>query len=138
MLRVYFDTSVILYAHSMQSQMKEERAIYLLESEEHHRILGTQSLNETSVQLLKKFKRKPTEVNQVVTSLVSLVDEIAILQPITILKAISIHAKYKYHFFDSLQIAAALEYNAKVLFSEDMQDGHLIEKKLEIVNPFSR
>ena len=57
-------------------------------------------------------------------------------QIITILSAISIAEKYKYSFYDSLIIASAIETNCKTLYSENMQHNQMIDKKLQIVNPF--
>ncbi|WP_456325324.1 PIN domain-containing protein [Desulfonauticus submarinus] len=50
--------------------------------------------------------------------------------------AIEIKEKYKFSYWDSLIVASALENNCSILYTEDMQDGQIIEKKLEIVNPF--
>lgn len=47
----------------------------------------------------------------------------------------STQERYGYSFYDSLIIAAAIESGCKILYSEDMHNGHLIEG-LEIVNPF--
>lgn len=44
--------------------------------------------------------------------------------------------KYHFSFYDSLIIAAALKASYKVLYSEDMQHGQVIENTLTIVNPF--
>jgi predicted nucleic acid-binding protein len=46
-----------------------------------------------------------------------------------------ISQRHKYHIYDSLVIAAALEAGCAILYSEDMQDGHSIES-LRIRNPF--
>jgi len=51
--------------------------------------------------------------------------------------ALPIAAKYGYHIFDSLMIAAALQASCKTLYSEDMQDGQVIDG-LTIRNPFRR
>jgi predicted nucleic acid-binding protein len=37
-----------------------------------------------------------------------------------------------------LIIASALENKCKILYTEDMQDGQIIEGKLKIENPFKR
>jgi predicted nucleic acid-binding protein len=50
-------------------------------------------------------------------------------------KAIALQARYKYGFNDSLIIAAALEADCKVLYSEDLQDGQVIDG-LTFKNPF--
>ena len=56
--------------------------------------------------------------------------------PETIKKAIEIANKYGFSFYDSLIINAAIESGCKMLYSEDMQHGQVIEKKLTIINPF--
>ena len=50
-------------------------------------------------------------------------------------RALEIQARYRYGFYDSLIIAAALEAGCQRLLSEDMQHGQQIEH-LRIVNPF--
>jgi predicted nucleic acid-binding protein len=52
-------------------------------------------------------------------------------------RAVNIAERYGYSIFDSLVIAAALQAGAKTLYSEDMQDGQVIDG-LTIRNPFSR
>ena len=52
------------------------------------------------------------------------------------LEGLAIKSRYKYRFYDSLIIAAALELGCQTLYSEDMQDGQVIEETLTIVNPF--
>jgi len=44
--------------------------------------------------------------------------------------------KYKFSYWDSLIIASALESGCGILYTEDMQDGQVIEDRLRIVNPF--
>ena len=50
-------------------------------------------------------------------------------------RALDIHARYQFHFYDSLIVAGALVAGCKTLFSEDLQDGQRIES-LTITNPF--
>ena len=47
-----------------------------------------------------------------------------------------IRSKYKYSYYDSLIIATALESKCKILYSEDMHHGQIIENSLKIINPF--
>ncbi len=51
-------------------------------------------------------------------------------------KAMTIKARYKYNYWDSLIIASALQNNCSILYTEDLQDGQVIENALKIVNPF--
>jgi len=45
--------------------------------------------------------------------------------------------KYDFQLFDSIIISSALESGCSILYSEDMNDGQIIEKTLKIENPFS-
>ena len=54
----------------------------------------------------------------------------------TVNQACQIADRYSYSFYDSLILAAALEAECPVLFSEDLQHGQLIEQALTIKNPF--
>lgn len=51
-------------------------------------------------------------------------------------RGLNIQSRYKFSFYDSLIIAAALEAGCKTLYSEDLQHGQRIEG-LTIQNPFS-
>jgi predicted nucleic acid-binding protein len=50
-------------------------------------------------------------------------------------RALDLQARYRYGFYDSLIIAAALDAGCTLLYSEDLQDGQRIEG-LTIRNPF--
>jgi predicted nucleic acid-binding protein len=49
--------------------------------------------------------------------------------------ALNITARYGYHIYDSLVIAAAMEASCIVLYSEDMRNGQVVDG-LTIRNPF--
>jgi predicted nucleic acid-binding protein len=44
--------------------------------------------------------------------------------------------RHGFAFFDALMVAAALRAGSTTLWSEDMQDGMLVDGKLRIANPF--
>jgi len=50
--------------------------------------------------------------------------------------ALRIQARFHFSYWDSLIVASALENGCKVLYTEDMQHGQIIEDSLTIVNPF--
>ena len=61
------------------------------------------------------------------------------VQPVifsTIKLAQNLVSKYDFQIFDGIIIAAALEANCDILYSEDMQNEQIIENTLKIVNPF--
>jgi predicted nucleic acid-binding protein len=52
------------------------------------------------------------------------------------LSALAVKMRYGFHWYDSLIVAAALEADCNVLYSEDLQDGQVIDG-LTIKNPFA-
>ncbi|MCL2027310.1 MAG: PIN domain-containing protein [Bacteroidales bacterium] len=62
---------------------------------------------------------------------------IAPIQNSTISLAATLIQKYDFQLFDSIVVALALEANCDILYTEDMQHGLLVNKKLQIVNPFA-
>jgi predicted nucleic acid-binding protein len=50
--------------------------------------------------------------------------------------ALRLAERYGFAMFDALMVAAALQTGSTILWSEDMQDGMLIDGTLRIANPF--
>jgi predicted nucleic acid-binding protein len=48
-----------------------------------------------------------------------------------------IAAQYGYHIYDALIAASALTADCTTLYSEDLQDGQVIDGRLTIRNPFT-
>ncbi len=46
--------------------------------------------------------------------------------------------KYRFAYWDSLILTAALENHCTLVYSEDLQDEQWIENQLMIVNPFKK
>jgi predicted nucleic acid-binding protein len=49
--------------------------------------------------------------------------------------ALRLMSAFHYSFFDSLILAAAIQSHSKILYTEDLQNGQMIEG-LRIQNPF--
>lgn len=54
------------------------------------------------------------------------------------LESLVLAKKYKYSYYDSLILAAALSTGCETLATEDMQYGQVIEGVLTIRNPFGK
>lgn len=50
--------------------------------------------------------------------------------------AVTIARTYVFHMYDALVVASALEADCETLYTEDLQDGQVIEERLTIRNPF--
>ena len=51
-------------------------------------------------------------------------------------EAVAIAERYGYRIYDALIVASALQARCTTLYSEDMQDGQVIDGELTIRNPF--
>jgi predicted nucleic acid-binding protein len=98
-------------------------------------VVSSQVISEYLNIMRKKFKMEKNELIQ----LCSLWLEKCTVQPVilsTIKLAQDLISKCDFQIFDGIIVAAALEADCDILYSEDMQDGQVIENKLKIVNPF--
>ena len=53
-----------------------------------------------------------------------------------IVAATRLRGDYGFSFWDSFIVASAMDAKCDYLFSEDMQDGQIIDGILKIINPF--
>ena len=83
----------------------------------------------------KLFKQLPKDIINVVKELEK---EFIILDfdIQTQLNALKLKQNYNLQFYDALIVSTALKNSCTILYSEDMQDKLVIEKKLKIINPF--
>jgi predicted nucleic acid-binding protein len=51
-------------------------------------------------------------------------------------RGLLLHDKYQLQFYDALMLAAALKAGCTTFYSEDMQDGQVIDNTMTIKNPF--
>ena len=129
---VFFDTNVVLYLLSADSA-KADRAEELLAA---GGTLSVQVLNEFSAVALRKLRMSWPEVREALEP----VRAICSVEPLSIEthdRASKIGKRYGLSVYDSLIVASALLASCKTLYSEDMQDGQVIERMLTIRNPFA-
>jgi predicted nucleic acid-binding protein len=112
---------------------KQKRAFFALN--QYNCQISTQVINEFSHVCIRKWKAPKENVLRAIGKICSYCDMLYVYER-TIEKALDIHEKYGYAYYDSLIIASALEGNCQYLLSEDMADGQLIERKLTIKNIF--
>lgn len=58
------------------------------------------------------------------------------LETVQMKAACNLREKYNFSFWDSLIVSCSLAASIKILYSEDMQHGLIIENQLTILNPF--
>jgi predicted nucleic acid-binding protein len=131
--RIFLDTNVILYCYSSSEPLKREIAQTLIIK--NNTFLSTQVLQELCNVLTKKLKQSYQQAEKIVKEC-SLNNSVSVNSLTTVINACKIAERYKFSFYDSLIIAAALESNCSILYSEDLHNGQLINGSLRIVNPF--
>lgn len=131
----FVDTNVWLYAFiEGEDAAKSAHASGLIQQD--NICLSTQVVNEVCVNLLKKAKFSEGVLRQLIDAFYTKYD-VADLQRFTFLTASELRDKFSLSYWDSMIVASALETGAEVLYSEDMQEGLLVNNQLRIVNPFS-
>jgi predicted nucleic acid-binding protein len=133
--KIFLDTNVLVYAHSDLDLTKQKKAQEIISTLPTH--ISTQVLQELANTLSRKFNSSWQQVRQVLDE-ASKNNVLYINKPETIKEAIQIAERYRYSFYDSLIIAAALETKSSILYSEDLQHKQVIEDALTIVNPFAQ
>jgi predicted nucleic acid-binding protein len=131
--KAFIDTNILVYLYS-EDEVKK-RAIAYDAIEKYNCITSTQVLNEFSNVCLKKL-HIPAEV---ISKSIDEIASVCIIVPVeqeTIKKALELHHKYKYPYYDCLIIASSLIYNCTYLLTEDLKDLQVIENSLTIRNIF--
>ncbi len=145
--RIFLDTNTLVYLlegkvpaagitltqAELEANRKGDITLGLFEHE--GLFVGVQVLSELcNVVLRRKFDWSKTK--ELLRMLEVLCMEVVPLTLAVHKCGIGIRDKYKLQFFDSMMLAAALEAGCDTFYSEDMQDGQVIEQTMTIKNPF--
>ena len=130
--KVFFDTNVLVYA-IVENDPRKIRARELLAV---GGTISVQVLNEFVSVVRRKVKMPWDDVRATLQWILLLCPEAVTVTIKTHEKAVGIAERYGYRIYDALIVASALETKCTILYSEDMQDGQVIEKRLTIRNPF--
>lgn len=132
--KCFLDSNIWLYAfNKSQDTRKHAVANQLLRAKGF--IISTQVINEVCRNLIKKASFSDAQIKNVVVAFYKRCEVVCFDQSI-LLNAVSVREQYQISFWDSLIVASALSADASLLYSEDMQDGLLIDAKLTVANPF--
>jgi len=127
----FLDSNVLLYLLSADPA-RADRAQDLLRAGV---TISVQVLNEVTNVARRKLGMDWREIEE----FLSLVRHFCTIAPVTEGthdEARRLAERYQLSFYDALICAAALQTECSTLFSEDMQDGLLIDERLRVRNPF--
>jgi predicted nucleic acid-binding protein len=130
--KAFIDTNIVIYALGPDSP-KTARAAQLFVQRP---TISTQVLSETANIALRKLALPILETSKLLMTLESMC-RVELIAPACLHRALDITGRYGFSWYDSLIIATALEAGCDTLYSEDMQNGQVIEGALTVTNPFA-
>ena len=128
----FFDTNILLYLLS-EDAAKADRVEELLAD---GGVISVQVLNEFAAVASRKLGMSWSEIRDVLAPIRTVCE----IEPLTVQThdlGIEIAERYGFSFYDAMILASALRAGCKILYSEDLQDGQVIDRKLRICNPFA-
>lgn len=136
--KFFIDTNIIIYLFDRSNEKKFAIAKELVKRalESGNGIISFQVIQEFCNVALKKFEKPlssghcKTFINRYLFPLCGVFPGMELYNA-----ALDIKDNTGYGFYDSMIIAAAMNSNCNVLYTEDMQDGHTIQG-IKIKNPF--
>jgi predicted nucleic acid-binding protein len=128
----FFDTNIILCLLS-EDAAKADRALALLGA---GGTVSVQVLNEAASVARRKRALDWDEIGALLGTVRGLCPVRALTVGVHEL-ALRLAARYRLPFYDALIAASALDAGCTTLWSEDFQDGQVLDGRLRICNPFS-
>ena len=126
----FFDTNVLLYLLSKDAA-KADRAEVLLAS---GGVVSMQVLNEFAAVASRKLAMTIPEIREILST----IPAVCIVKPLDIEThelGLDMAERYGFSIYDSLIVASALRARCVILYTEDLQQGQVIDQ-LTIQNPF--
>ena len=127
----FFDTTVLLYLLSADAT-KANRVEETLAA---GATISAQVLNEFASVALRKLGMTVAEVRDALDPIMAICNVL----PVTVethKRGLQVAERYRFSIYDALTIATALDAGCSTLYTENLQDGQVIEDTLTIRNPF--
>jgi len=134
--RVFLDTNILLYAKIDDGSDKHKVCHKLLTTVlvGFEIVLSTQVLSEYYVNANKKKILPQPEIQNTILQFISDFEIVSITKEL-IPETFHVLNRYQFSYWDSNIISAALIGDCDILYTEDLQDGQIINNRLKIVNP---
>lgn len=127
----FVDSNIVLYALGQEPHKKQQAWRILFNRPR----ISTQVLGECSNVLIKKHKLDKSQIRGTLSDILLFTTVEPIGLPV-VETAWTVLERYRYSYFDSLIVASALTAGCKILYSEDLHHGQVIDGRLSIINPF--
>lgn len=127
----FLDSNVLVYAFTDDPRAAAAQALL-----ERGCTISVQGLNEFANVARRKLGKSWQEIRRDLADIRAVCTSIVPIDVDTHEAALRLADRHGFAFFDALMIAAAERAGSETLWSEDMQDGMLIDGKLRIRSPF--
>jgi predicted nucleic acid-binding protein len=131
--RAFFDTNILVYALGERDDRTPTADALLAGGG----VVSVQVLNELASVAHRKLGMSWQDVTTALAAIKVLCPSPIPITLETHHAALRLAVRHRYHIYDALIVAAALEGECSILYSEDLQAGQVIENRLTIRNPFS-
>lgn len=131
MARIFYDSNIIIYAFANDAKAPVAGDLLLQGGE-----ISVQVLNEFTHVARRKLGFDWDMIDNAIADICVLARAVHPILLDTHIQARSIAQRHKLSYYDSVIIASALHARCDMLYSEDMQDGMVIDDRLLIRNPF--
>lgn len=132
----FIDSNVWLYILLPgQDIQKRKTAKKFVDSRSKNIVISTQVVNEVVNNIIKHAIMNESEIREFIRRFHARYTVHSITEPIQ-LNASQLRENYSLSHWDSLIVSVALHSGAAQLYSEDMQDGLVVNEHLTIMNPF--
>ena len=131
-VKCFLDSNIVLYLNEAVGTFKKEKVKHLLSL---NPIISSQVVFECLNVCIKKYKYSKDDSIHFVTNLLNLCT-IVTEEKQTCILALELFSKYQFQVYDSKIVSSALIADCATLYSEDMQNGLVVNKTLTITNPF--
>jgi predicted nucleic acid-binding protein len=129
----FLDSNIWIYALTNQDPNKQASAANLINAP--NVVVSTQVINEVCVNLIKKAAFSEDQIKQLLTAFYQGCQVIEFdLNLLTL--ASDLRTQYSVSFWDSLILSSAIVAGTRTLYTEDLQDGLIINQQIQIINPF--
>ena len=127
----FFDTNILLYLLSSDAAKADRVEEALAEGG----VISVQVLNEFSSVARRKLGLHVEDIREVLTA-IRAVCRVESLTEQTYDVGLTVSDQYGFSIYDSMIVAAALLADCSILYSEDLQHGQVLDKRLTVTNPF--
>ena len=127
----FLDSNVLVYAFTDDPRTATARTLLVRGC-----TIGVQGLNEFVNVARRKLAHSWDEIRAALAVIRDLSPIVVPIDLDTHEAALRLAERYGFAMFDALMVATASKAGCTTLWSEDMQDGMLIDGKLRIANPF--